>query len=563
MTIHLIPFDANAPTRWHIFLWGVTMVTLLALCLYDWHSYQVGTYGDDGSYVTNTDSLLQGVPYGTLLTPNENRATQFPFLLPLLLTPLRALFPASLDVLRVLPLVTTLLAVTVLFWGWRSIGQGLSYDWGVAVLALTALSPVTILHARTIMSEAPFLLFALAMIVWVERILRDPPRAWGIVFGILTVCVLYTRTIGWLFVACWLIYLFWKGGRKLVPQFGLAAATIAMLLGSVLVLTSVRATDLLPQEYITDLFGTRSAMNTVLTMGSIVVSTDEKLIDTPIRLGSGAQRVWTETLLHLDVAEKLPFQMERALTEWTDRAGVPFLRYLPSVFMLLVVMVGAVAWWRATGLTAFQIIVPPYLLLLVAWVWNGTRLAYPIQPQLLLAFLMGVFVVTRVIVARVTSDASAARLSGYVTGTVTVLLLVSSVLLDVLFQRAMLLPGDQYARAAQLEHYLPRATIVLSTRATTDHLYVARTFIDIPTRLNSTQTLNDYLQRQQIEYVVTHYGVKPIGDQKNLRIGSVKRFVVALEPLIQIGALELKFLDAPNDLAVYRVDQDALKSFVP
>src|SRR5881394_3262048 len=81
------------PTRLQIGLWLAIMLLMLALSLYDWDGYRVGTYGDDASYVTNADSLLQRVPYGTLLTPGQERVTQFPFLLPLLVAPLRALFP--------------------------------------------------------------------------------------------------------------------------------------------------------------------------------------------------------------------------------------------------------------------------------------------------------------------------------------------------------------------------------------------------------------------------------------------------------------------------------------
>lgn len=555
MTNNVVP-ALPKPTRFEIFLWLAIMLLMPALCLYDWDGYQVGTYGDDASYVTNADSLLQRVPYGTLLTPGEDRVTQFPFLLPLLLTPFRAFFPNSMDAMRVVPLVTSLLAMVVLFWGWGWIGRGLSYRWGIAVIALTALSPVSILHARTIMSEGPFLLLTLLMIIWVEKIVSKPPRAWGILFGILLVLLMYTRSIGWLFGIVWIAYLFWKCGRAILPQLALALSSGILLLGLVLATTTVRPIDLLPQEYLAQLANSVDGIRQVRTTSTRVVPVNR------------TQRNAIDTLLfalfvHLDFADKLPYEMESAVIAWTDSTNLTFLRILPGVLAIGVLCVGAWALWRKQGLTAFQIIAPPYLALLFIWAWNGSRLFYPVQAQLITALLVGLYTIAGWFAARLPSQTLKSRFAPSVVAASVALLLAGCIWLDLKFTRAMLLPGDQIERAAQLTSNIPPGAIVLSSRATTDHLYADRTFVDIPSRVYSTQDLIAYLKRQKIDYVAGPDGLKTSDENERLRISPVERYVIVAQPLIDANVYQLTFEDAANDFAIYRVNPNLLSTFKP
>ncbi len=543
------------PTGIQIALWACSMLLLLVLSLYDWNGYQVGTYGDDASYIANTDSLLQGTPYGLLLTPGEDRATQFPFVLPLLLVPFRVLFPASLDAMRLVPLVSTLLALGVLFWGWHRIGRGLSYWWAVAVVAVTALSPITILHARTIMSEAPFLLFMLLTMFWVEKVIDARPRAWGVVLGILLVCVMFTRTIGWVFAGLWLLYLGWKLRREIVPQLAVALATGGALLALMLALTSVHPVDLLPQEYI-------AQYTNSLTPATVRTT---KKVEIPVGV---SQRTYPEylafaVLVHLDIADKLPFTMERAVIQWTNERHLTFLRLIPGLAGVLLLGLGLAAWWRKTGMTAFQIIVPPYLILLSLWTWNGPRLFYPIQPQLLFAFLFGVFVSANWLVSRLPFERVKRWFAPGLVGAIALFILAVSVYLDLNTSRTMLLPGDQIARAAHIIAAVPTGATLLSTRAPTDHLYVPRTIIDIPARVASTYDLADYLRRHHVDYIAGTYGIESSPENMRLRIGQVNRFVAAAQPLVDLGILEIRYLDEPGDFAIYYVHQDQLDTVVP
>jgi hypothetical protein len=545
------------PTRLQIGLWALIMVALLAFSLYDWGGYQVGTYGDDASYITNADSLLQHVPYGMLLKPNEDEPTQFPFVLPLLLAPIRALFPTSLDALRVIPLVATLLAMSVLFWGWRLIGKGLSFWWGLVTVALTALSPLTILHARTVMSEAPFLFFCLLLIWWIERVVEEPPRRWGIVFGLLLLGVVYTRTIGWAMVPFWLAYLLWKLRRAAFAQFGVAVLAMASALLVVVNTTTVTATDLLPQEYL-------QQWNTTLNSYQLPAPLTNQANSAPANSAPPSESpLATMTrvmLVHLDFAEKLPFALETAVIDWTNRYHVSFLRYVPGIVLIALVLMGAVKWLRLSGITALQIMAPPYLTVILLWRFSGPRLFYPIQLHLFLASVLGLGALVEFAAARVNPRAHARQ---WAWGAVTVAVLGISVIwmwLDLRFQSVMLLPSDQTARAALLRQYIPPGAIVLSTRATTDHLYLDRTLIDIPFRAENAPQLVAYLQRQHIDYIVTHAGIRANDVNEHLRTSAVRRFVRALAPLLETNVLEEKYLDNTSDVAIYRVRAEILNT---
>lgn len=566
--------NEQRPTRLHIALWVGIMLLLLFLVFFDWNGYQVGTHGDDSSYISMADSLVRGVPYGMLLKPNEDEPTQYPFFVPSLLVPLRVAFPESLDAMRFLPLVTTFLAMTLLFWRWRYIGRGLSYNWAVLMVALTALSPLTVLHARTVRSEPVFLLLLIVMTILVERIVARPSRRWGIWFGIMCIVVAYTRTIGWVLIGAWGLYLFWKLGRQVWRQFALAVAAGAALLVFIVATTSVQPADFLPQEYIEQFGGylnnqskTRPQQAVVdvadtdgtAPVGPVVVVTD--LREQP-RSRNYFESIGRAVLLHMDFADKLPYQMEYAVMYWTTATGLTFLRYVPAVIGLILGAVGALVWLRVAGVTAFQILLPPYFLAVVLWLWNGPRFFYPIQAHIFLLVLLGVYGTVGWLGARIRRPTLTAQGTRAAVLGVTALVAVVWIWLDLRFQRTMLLPGDQYARAAIIEEYVPADAIVVSSRAPTDRLYARRDFRDILQRLRTAQQLQAYLQRQNATYIVTHAGLKPSGTNSNLRVGAVRNFVSALQPLIDAQVLELKYMRVQDDFAIYRIKQEELAKFV-
>lgn len=545
------------PTRLQIILWGAIMAVTLGLLVYDWADYRVGMYGDDSTYVALADSLVLGLPYGTVLDPQNYEPTQFPFVFPMLLAPIRAIAPNALDALRIVPLAATLGFLSVLFWGWHWLGRGLNYWYGLGVTALTAWSPVTILHGFTVMSEAVFMLFCLLWLVWVEHVIEHPTRGWGIVLGVVAVGLVYARTVGWMFFGVGIGYLIWKKRGAVLRELAATAAVMILLAGSVLSTTSVRPLDLVPQEYsaqfasVLNILAKRAAQTTVIPRpGSDADGT---------ATASRSVKPLTDTLLtHVDIADLLPFQWERALIRATDQAGLTFLRYIPILALILVIGYGTVMWVRQTGVTAFQLVAVTYMVVLLLWIWVGARLVYPIQPQIFVALLVGLAGVWRAITHRIL------RWNGGWTGqavAVMVLLILGAwVWLDLKVSPTMFVPDYLLARTAILRANLPTDAIVLSTRAPTDYLYLTQTFVEVPRSFGNPNAIRGYLRRNHIQYVVSPSGVvPPPGGSEDVRIGIGTRFRFAIEPLVQNGTLQEKYLNARADIAIYKVDERRLE----
>lgn len=544
------------PTRLHIALWGALMLITLALLLYDWSGYQVGTYGDDGSYVAVTDSLLYPGNYGMFLDPGETEPTQFPFVYPLMLAPLRAWFPDNLNALRIISLVSTLALLNILFWGWRRIGGGLSYWWGLALTAVLALSPVTILHGRTVMSEAVFLCFVLFLVFWIEYVVERTPRGWGLVLGVIAVGTVYSRTVGWAFLIPALAYLIWKMRRLVWRQLGVAAATMAVLVGIVVAVTTVQPVDLLPQEYMAQLswaYDSKSRRTAIATD----LANGETAVPPPAFSPLETLRVLNVNMLeHLDIAEKLPFQMEKAVVDATNALGAPFLRYIPILGAIAVVGLGVVVWIRRVGVTLLLVIAPAYIAMLMIWTWSGSRLAHPVQPQLFLALMLGVYAVGAWLAARLFRNSR--RLLAVAMTTLLVLWLGVWVWLDLRLTRTMLLPGDQVARAALVQQYIPPDAVVISTRAETDFLYSPQRFIKVPRARQSIETIRNYMLDHHVDYVISPAGLSSTREVEKLRIGKMTRFLLYMQPLIKAQALVELYSNAPDDMAIYRVDRAVL-----
>lgn len=544
------------PTRLQMGLWGVLMVITLALLLYDWSGYQVGTYGDDGSYVSVTDSLLYQGNYGMFLDPGETEPTQFPFVYPLMLAPLRAWFPDNLNALRIVSLVSTLVLLTVLFWGWRRIGRGLSYWWGLALTAVVALSPVTILHGRTVMSEAVFLCFVLLLVFWIEYVVERSPRGWGLLLGVIAVGTVYSRTVGWAFLIPALAYLIWKMRGLVWRQLGVAAATMTVLVSIIVATTTVQPVDLLPQEYMAQLswgYDSRNRKTAIITDPA----NGEQAVPPPaFSYPDVVRQLHLNLLEHLDIADKLPFQMEKAVIDATNAVGAPFLRYIPILGAIAVVALGVVVWIRRTGVTLLLVVAPAYIAMLMIWAWNGSRLAYPVQPQLFLALMLGVYAVGAWLTARVFGGNR--RLLAVASTALLLMWLGVWVWLDLRLTQTMLLPGDQVSRAALLQQYIPPDAVVISTRAETDFLYSPQRFIKVPRARQSLATIRSYMLDHHVDYLILPVGVTSTRQVEKLRIGKMTRFLLYVEPLIKAQALVELYSNAPDDLAIYRVDRAML-----
>ncbi|MFQ5420007.1 MAG: hypothetical protein ACE5EY_06555, partial [Anaerolineae bacterium] len=188
--------ERQTPSRLQIYLWLGLMLLGLVAAVWDFQSFQLGTWHDDANYVLLAQSILESDKYGQINRPGEPTNARYPFGYPLLLAPLMALFPGNWDVLKGLSLLTTLLNGASLFWGWRWFSRR-SHWWGLAVAGFYLLAPLTIEHTRMIMAEPVFTLFSLIAIISAEQAAqKQEGRSWVGMTAVSLIFVAFTRTIG-------------------------------------------------------------------------------------------------------------------------------------------------------------------------------------------------------------------------------------------------------------------------------------------------------------------------------------------------------------------------------
>lgn len=530
----------NQPTRLQIGLYLCLVLGMVILALREWGNYTVGFFLDDGMYVVLGESLIHAPRYGWYFMPEPLQAAHLPFGLPLVLAPLLALFPGQFDLLRLVPLAATVLNVSLIFWGWSRLARGYSYWWAVVLVGLFALSPLTILFARVVLSEAPFLTWCLVAVLVAERLVTRASWWDAVWFGLSAVLLVYTRTIGWFILGALVFYLVIRLRAHVWRPLTLAAVTYLLTLGLLVTATPVQPRDLFPNEYV------QMISNQVASRSSSG------------RQGNRPywQTVWNGVLLHLDFVDWLPAQLEVDVAPIFNSPALRVLRLMPGIVLVALVAFGGVRWYQTTGLSAFWMLAPPYLLTLLFWSWEGSRFFYPIQPQLLFAMLVALYAVLDTTARRFSSSPLSRRLAvAVVLGAV----ILAELLLD-LRSGAWFLPRE--TRTPDMEwiaRETPANAVLMTTGPTTYYLYLRRRFIPLPVPLQSGQDVVHQIRAFDVNYVVlpaTESLSRPHIGQVSLN--EKKRMHEAMAQLAEKGVLTLRYLSPQGDATIFQVDPDKL-----
>ncbi|MCP4573094.1 MAG: hypothetical protein GY838_12125 [bacterium] len=212
--------------RWPL----LAVAVLLAVCLVGrLDETPVGAVVDDAHYVEMARSLAEGRGAVLHVGPESTPAdTVFPPGLPLLLAPLAGLFPTSLTVLKLVPVLAVLLLVPVcLAWPGGEDRPHLRR----ALAAVTVLNPWVIAHGVRIVSDLPYTALSLAAAIFflrtAERITTGPVR-W-IALGVLVGAAILVRTIGLALLAAMLLHLLFDRRFVRAVQLTMGAAALVAL----------------------------------------------------------------------------------------------------------------------------------------------------------------------------------------------------------------------------------------------------------------------------------------------------------------------------------------------
>lgn len=523
--------------------WAIVVIAMLVLAVREWSSYTVGYFLDDAMYIVLAESFLYAPRYGYYFLPEGYQVAQLPFVLPLLLAPLVAMFPQQWDVLRVAPLAASVFSVSILFWGWNYLGRGLSYRWGLALVALFGLSPLTILYARALLSEAPFLAWLLLTILLAERMTQKPSRGAAIVLGIVAVGMVYTRTVGWIMLGALACYLVWRLREKALSMLAVMAVTMGLLLALVVALTNVTAEDLLPLRYAETVLDQVGIESRVEIDPTAVVNPARPFYMMPIE----------NFLFHLRLVDWLPSQLEYQLGNFFARTGLGPLQYVPGILLLTLLMYGYWRWIRKHGVSAFNIVAPPYLFALLFWAWEGSRFFYPALPQMMFAVMFGGYGILETGAARVTRTVSAKWTRVFAVGALA-LLLVASVWMDWRVN-AWFVPREMDGAVnAWIEQETARDAVIMTSRPVVFFVYVRRPYVRRNPRARSVAQLAAEIEKFRAEYVIAPMLNNPKKNLVDTRTSPEKRYAELTAELAARGVLAERFARVEADVSIFQVD---------
>jgi hypothetical protein len=539
-------------------VWAVLMLGLAVLALSHYDSFQFGTWKDDATYVVQARALLTPDLRAWLAT--HGVSASFPPGYPLLLAPLVAIFPGNLLVLRLSSLAATLLCATLLYWGWAWFTPWISHRWVIAVTGLYVMSALTIEHTRMVMSEPVFTVLCLLALLLAERGARRGAR-WGpdLALGAVLACSVLVRSVGLILVLTVVAYLAIRQGRRWWPSLAATALGMVAVLTLVVALTPASPADIVPVRYLTDWVGSLSSA--LAHSPPTAVAADPEV--NQATLGDQAQRMFAGLILGgleqrfgIDVDSLvLPAGGGRNETELASAIRMPWLPAVTSYFVSGLVILGFVACFVRKRATAFVVFGPVYLALTLVWESAGGRLLYPILPQLILAFLLGVDAVWRGLTAVVGRQAlTTARVPFLIL--FVVLLGLLSVRESLRLPDTRLFVGDLQARSSWLAANAARSDTLMSPAPAVDSAYTNLRTVAYPAGCPSAEDLTRYLVANQVDFVLVAPDI--FWQQEYVPTFSEHTECVANA----LAGLEIErrakqvFASKGNDIQVFRVPRD-------
>ncbi len=517
---HILYFPSaswNTPTRNQVATWGLLLVLALIISVSNYQAYQLGTSIDDAHYVILARSLAYSDAYGMINSPGEPGTTQYPFGYPLLLSPFVLLLPDHIDLLKALSLFATLVNASLLFWGWRWLSRSFSYWWGIAVVALYLLTPLTIDHTRRVMSEPFFMTFCLISLLLAERGARgERGFQWSLLLSISLVFSVFTRTVGVITLLVVFVYLFFMLGRKAERTFILIVVQMAVLISLITGLTVLEPKNLLPTKYLNlgtapiilrSLGFTSLEQSPIIEQSTVEYSDEGKTfaegeIDTRTWLGDHFLRYVPRYLLARYVrGAVLPLGGGDKEELFAERVGLPHLPLVVGFAVITVILIGYFRWLASDGLSVFWLFSVIYLGSMLLWRWDGPRLTYPILPQLQFAFLLGIATVLLGVVSFLSQSNHSSKLSNLALVGAALVLISISAYKSFRIDSTHLHVGDLEVRSNWLKENSSPGDTVMTEAPEIDYLYSGHKTVHYPTSC-SLDSFVSYLEEHHVDFVL-------------------------------------------------------------
>jgi hypothetical protein len=299
--------------------------------------------------------------------------------------------------------------------------------------------------------------------------------------------LIFTRSLGWVILISFFAYVLFTQRAKWWREIAIVVAGMVTLVGLVVAITPVELRDLLPTKYAENFAD--------YTFGVEIYATRRKL-SYPMFLATAALTHVTadipSTLLPVGGGVR-----EQGFIEQTGLFILPGLFRLGLVSLLLI---GLVRWLQVERVSIFLLSAPVYLAALFLWLWSGSRLLYPVLPQLYFAFLLGIATVAGWMarIVRIAVLPTRRALVGTIALCIAALLIYKSLGID--DSRAH--TGDLSARTVWVKENTSESAIIMSGEPVVDYVYGERKTVGFPKVSASVEELGNYLETAHIDYIL-------------------------------------------------------------
>ncbi len=560
------------PNKLQIIIWGGLIFFSIGLFLSKYKSFQIGADIDDSSYIVLARSLLHSSTYGLINNPGTPAPGKFPFGYPLILAFFTFFSPNNQDVLRIPSLLANLANVSIVFWGWKWLSKSRSYWWGLALASLLALSPITVDLSRRVMSEPVFTTFCLLAIILTEKLANGDKNVWvNFALGLALFLTVFTRTVGILLFACVFAYLLIKRGIGYWKGLSLIVAVMVLLSGIVVWTTPVQWRDLLPVGYLNDgnarfmvLFSGQPTQtisednptggieneakpDSMPSPNNITLSWNEKVSKIIELLGFGFQRH-----LGLDIRQAvLPIGGGIREQSLTNQIGIPIFPQILGFFISFIVILGLLRLIRHKEFNLFGVFSLIYLAAIFFWYWDGTRLLYPIQPQILLGFVVGIEGLILIVTRLINRQQLVYKIIKHILLILVLGICVTSISKSFLIDDSRQHVGDLQARSSWLKSNTKPQAIVMTENPQTDYLFNGRKTVPFPFTFTTAVQLNDYMIKKGVDFIL----VAPAQIWQPVYQPFFSQNTVHLIPLLQ------QLISQNHIQLIYATDQDWIKVY--
>jgi len=247
----------------------------------------------------------------------------------------------------------------------------------------------------------------------------------------------------------------------------------------------------------------------------------------------------------------LPFgngAREQAIAEKLGIHQLPaILGYLVSALMLI----GYLRLFLGGKISIFALFGVLYLGVLELWVWQGPRLLYPIQPQLLFGFLAGIDAIIVLGISRI-NQSSARQITSLTVATVVLALVAISFYKNLNVTDSRLFVGDLQKRTTWLRANLPKSSVVLSEDPEIDYLNSGIKTVPYPPSGLTVDAFEAYLSQNSVNYILVAPEIawqdsyKPVFSQKTSQMRPL------FEQILSQHKLEEVYSSPPDNIEVYQ-----------